>query len=257
MEHKHGQDVVSWTWMISGPAKCGFVEEAILKFMYMDVEPNYATLVIVMSACFSLGAFKFGKVVHGYCLRNLRGRNIILDNAGLVFYLRCGSLVSASVFFDWGTEFRPVDSSLCKYVADLMVNGNVGNALLNMYDKCGEVRMAISVFKGLDSSSHTGLVDQGLIVFSAMKDVYGIVPKTQHYACRVHMYGRAGFLEEAEGFFKEMPTKADGSVWGALLNACRIHGNDNMFERIRDGLLKSRGLSTGTYALSSNMYANQ
>ncbi|CAL9029052.1 unnamed protein product [Prunus brigantina] len=220
MERKYGQDVVSWTSMISGPAKCGFVEEAVLKFMSMDVEPNYATLVIVMSACFSLGAFKFGKVVHGYCLRNLRGRNIILDNAGLDFYLRCGSLVSASylLFFDWGTEFRPVDSSLCKYVADLMVNGNVGNALLNI---------------------HTGLVDQGLIFFNAMKDVYGIAPKTQHYACLVDMYGRAGFLEEAEGFIKEMPTKADGSVWGALLNACRIHGNDKMFERIRDGLLKS------------------
>ncbi|KAI5327774.1 hypothetical protein L3X38_027170 [Prunus dulcis] len=64
MEHKYGQDVVSWTWMISGPAKCGFVEEAVLKFMYMDVEPNYATLVIVMSACFSLGAFKFER---GFC----------------------------------------------------------------------------------------------------------------------------------------------------------------------------------------------
>ncbi|KAH0974237.1 hypothetical protein GBA52_016136 [Prunus armeniaca] len=108
----------------------------------------------------------------------------------------------------------------------------------------------------LSACSHTGPVDQGLIFLNAMKDVYGIVPKTQHYACVVDMYGRAGFLEEAEGFIKEMPTKADGSVWGALLNACWIHGNDKMFERIRDGLLKSRGLSTGTYALLSNMYAN-
>ncbi|KAI5327776.1 hypothetical protein L3X38_027172 [Prunus dulcis] len=70
-----------------------------------------------------------------------------------------------------------------------------------------------------------------------------------------------GFICMAEqGSWKKqrvsLPTKADGSVWGALLNACRIHGNDKMFERIRDGLLKSRGLSTGTYALLSNTYAN-
>ncbi|CAL9018241.1 unnamed protein product [Prunus brigantina] len=352
-------DVVSWTSMISGLAKCGFVEEAILKFMSMDVEPNYATLVIVMSACSSLGAFKFGKAVHGYCLRNLRARNIILDNAVLDFYLRCGSLESARYLFvnmpkrdvySWTSvvggyaqrgfceeavrlfqqmvqrgEAVPNEativnaSSACSsigalslgqwvhnYVSmrpDLMVNGNVGNALINMYVKCGDVGTAISVFKGLDckdiiswstiisgmamnghgvhalqlfslmlvhgippddvtflgllsACSHTGLVDQGLIFFNAMKDVYRIVPKTQHYACLVDMYGRAGFLEEAEGFIKEMPTKADGSVWGALLNACKIHGNEKMFERVRDDLLKSRGVSTGTYALLSNTYAN-
>ncbi|BFG31131.1 hypothetical protein CerSpe_174050 [Prunus speciosa] len=142
-----------------------------------------------------------------------------------------------------------------------MVNGNVGNALLNMYDKCGEVVHGVPpddiTFLGfLSACSHTGLVDQGLIFFNAMKDVYRIVPKTQHYACLVDMHGRAGFLEEAEGFIKEMPTKADSSVSGALLNACRIHGNDKMFDRIRDGLLKSRRLSTGTFALLSNTYTN-
>ncbi|PQP99993.1 hypothetical protein Pyn_01971 [Prunus yedoensis var. nudiflora] len=120
----------------------------------------------------------------------------------------------------WGTEFRPVDSFLCKYVGDLMVNGNVGNALLNMYDKCGEVVHGVPpddiTFLGFyQHAVHTGLVDQGLIFFNAMKDVYRIVPKTQHYACLVDMHGRTGFLEEAEGFIKEMPTIADGSVGSA------------------------------------------
>lgn len=42
---------------------------------------------------------------------------------------------------------------------------------------------------------------------------------------------------------------------GALLNARKIHGNE-MFERIRNGLLKSKGVSIGTHAVLSNTYAD-
>ncbi|KAH7543544.1 hypothetical protein FEM48_Zijuj02G0195200 [Ziziphus jujuba var. spinosa] len=59
-------DVVSWTSIISGLSKCGFEEEAIVKFSSMDVEPNSTTLVSVISACSSLGAFKLGKAIHGF-----------------------------------------------------------------------------------------------------------------------------------------------------------------------------------------------
>ncbi|KAL6195943.1 hypothetical protein ACLB2K_031560 [Fragaria x ananassa] len=52
-----------------------------------------------------------------------------------------------------------------------------------------------------------------------------------------------------------LPMEADGPVWGALLNACKIHGNEEMVERIRDGLRNSAQLSTGTLALLSNAYA--
>ena len=107
----------------------------------------------------------------------------------------------------------------------------------------------------LSASSHVGLVDQGLMIFNAMKYVYRIAPQTQHYACLVDMYGRARFLEEAKSFMKEMPKEADIIVWGALLNGCKIHGNEKMFKRIRTSLLKRRGVSIGTYALVSNTYA--
>ncbi|KAM1701667.1 hypothetical protein ACFXTH_027025 [Malus domestica] len=266
-------DVVSWTSMISGLNKCRFVEEAIVKFMSMDVPPNSTTLVIVMSACLSLGALKFGKSVHGYCMRKLSERNVILDNAVLDFYMRCGSLVggyaqrgfcdeAVKLFQEMvqGEEVEPNEDTIVNVLSacssigalslgqwvnsyisarpDLVLNGILGNALINMYVKYGEV-----------ACSHACLVDQGLMIFNAMKNVYRIAPQTLHYAYLVDMYGRAGFLEEAANFMKEMLTKADGVVWGALLNACKIHGNEKMLKRIRNGLL------IGTYALVSNTYA--
>ncbi|CAL5423856.1 unnamed protein product [Camellia sinensis] len=184
-----------------------------------------------------------------------------------------------------------------------MVDGNVGNALINMYAKCGNMGMAIQVFNmlmykdivswstiisgkamnglgvhalplfslmlihgvplddvtfvGLISAcSHGRMIDQGLMFFKAMTDVYRIEPQVQHYACIVDMYGRAGLLEEAEAFIKKMPVEADGTVWGALLTACRIHGNEEMFGRITPCLPTTKGVSIGTYALLSNTYAS-
>ncbi|CAL2258917.1 unnamed protein product [Prunus armeniaca] len=224
--------------------------------MSMDVEPNYATLVIAMSACFSLGAFKFG---------------IVYSWTGMVGgYAQRGFCEEAARLFQQmvqGGEAEPNEativniSSACSSIGALSLGQWIHpyvmeQQLFSLMLVHGVPPDDVTFLGLLSACSHTGPVDQGLIFLNAMKDVYGIVPKTQHYACVVDMYGRAGFLEEAEGFIKEMPTKADGSVWGALLNACWIHGNDKMFERIRDGLLKSRGLSTGTYALLSNMYAN-
>ncbi|PRQ37789.1 putative pentatricopeptide [Rosa chinensis] len=67
--------------------------------MSMDADPNVTTLVTVLSSCSSLRAFKLGKAVHGHCLRNVHKCNMILDNAMLDFYLRCGSLVAARYLF--------------------------------------------------------------------------------------------------------------------------------------------------------------
>lgn len=352
-------DVVSWTSIISGLSKCGFEEEAIVKFSCMDVKPNSTTLVSVMSACSSLRALKLGKAIHGYSLRGLSESNIILNNVMLDFYVRCGSLASAKYLFvnmtkrdvvSWttmvggyaqrgfseeavrvfkemveGGEAVPNEATIVNVLSacssigalslgqwvhsyintrrDVMVEGNVGNALVNMYVKCGDVGMAIQVFKMLmckdiiswstiisgmamnghgthalqlfslmvvhgvppddvtfigllSACSHAGLVDQGLAFFKAMTNVYGIMPHAQHYACMVDMYGRAGLLEEAEDFIREMPVEAEGPIWGALLNACKIHRDEKMFERIRQCLRDTRGVSIGTFALLSNTYAS-
>ncbi|KAL5831970.1 hypothetical protein ACOSQ4_017324 [Xanthoceras sorbifolium] len=351
-------DVVSWTTFISGLSKCGFFGEAIDMFSAMNVKPNCNTLVSVISACSGLGSLKFGKAIHAYSLRNFHEDNVILDNAVLDFYARCGSPESARYLFvkmprrdvvSWTTmiggyaqrgfceeamrvfqemlqtkETEPNEATIvnvltaCSSISALSlgqsvhsyissrngfsVSNLVGNALINMFVKCGDMGMAIQVFNMLkdkdliswstiisglamngygkqalqlfsvmivhwvrpddiiftgllSACSHGGMVDQGLMIFKAMS-VYKIVPQIQHYACMVDMYGRAGLLEEAEALIREMPCEADGTVWGAPLNACRIHGNEKMFERIKQKLIHMKGVSAGTFALLSNSYAS-
>lgn len=356
-------DVVSWSSLISGFSKCGFFNEAIDLFLDMTVRPNCITLVSVMSACCGLRSLKLGKAVHGYCLRNVDGFNIVWGNAMLDFYVRCGSILAAKYLFvkmpkrdvvSWSIliggyaergyceeairvfqemvkskEAEPNEAtivnalsacssisslSLGQFVhgyintkADLLVSIVVMNSLTNMYVKCGEIGMAIEVFNKikykdaiswstiinglaltglakqalqlfslihvngippdgvtfigvLSACSHGGLVAQGLMVFKAMWRIHKIVPKMEHCACIVDMFGRAGLLEEAEAVIREMcvdgQEKEEGLIWGALLNACRNHGNEEMFDRIKQEVENVRGVRVGTFALLSNTYVS-
>jgi pentatricopeptide repeat protein len=58
-----------------------------------------------------------------------------------------------------------------------------------------------------------------------MKNKHGIDPWLLHYGCMVDLYGRAGRLDDAINFINAMPVEPHEGVWGALLNASRIHKN--------------------------------
>lgn len=47
----------------------------------------------------------------------------------------------------------------------------------------------------------------------------------------------------------------NAAVWGALLGACRIHGNAELGERVGKILLQLEPQNSGRYALLSNIYA--
>ncbi|PHU11627.1 hypothetical protein BC332_18557 [Capsicum chinense] len=72
---------------------------------------------------------------------------------------------------------------------------------------------------------NSGLVEEGRKHFKSMKIEYSIVPGVEPYACTVYLLRRAGQLLEAYEFIENMPIEPDANVSGAMLDACRIHGN--------------------------------
>jgi pentatricopeptide repeat protein len=89
----------------------------------------------------------------------------------------------------------------------------------------------------LSSCSHAGLVDEGMRCYASMTTVHMISAKLEHNICMVDLLGRAGRLEEAENMIKAMPCRPEVAAWGALLGACRIHGNVEMGERVAKRIL--------------------
>ncbi|TKY71693.1 Pentatricopeptide repeat-containing protein [Spatholobus suberectus] len=254
------RDVISWTTLLTGYARGGYCEEAFAVFKRMvlsgEAEPNEATVVTVLTACASTGTLSLGQWVHSYIDSR---HDLVVDgnigNALLNMYVKCGDMKMGFRVFDmivhkdvisWGTV-----------ICGLAMNG-YGKQAVELFSRMlvhGVEPDDVTFIGVLCACSHAGLVNEGVMFFKAMRDCYGIVPQMRHYGCMVDMYGRAGLFEEAEAFLGSMPVEAEGPIWGALLQACKVHGNDKMSEWIR-GHLKGKNVGGGTLALLSNMYAS-
>lgn len=254
------RDVVSWTTLLMGYARGGYCEEAFAVFKRMvlseEAQPNDATIVTVLSACASIGTLSLGQWVHSYIDSR---HDLVVDgnigNALLNMYVKCGDMQMGFRVFDmivhkdvisWGT-----------FICGLAMNGYERNTL-ELFSRMlveGVEPDNVTFIGVLSACSHAGLLNEGVMFFKAMRDFYGIVPQMRHYGCMVDMYGRAGLFEEAEAFLRSMPVEAEGPIWGALLQACKIHRNEKMSEWIR-GHLKGKSVGVGTLALLSNMYAS-
>ena len=77
----------------------------------------------------------------------------------------------------------------------------------------------------------------------------------EHYACMVDLLGRAGCLNEARYFIKDMPLKPSVDVWGSLLGACRVHCNADLAELAAEHIFELAPDNVGYYVLLSNLYA--
>ncbi|KAF9606846.1 hypothetical protein IFM89_029303 [Coptis chinensis] len=77
-----------------------------------------------------------------------------------------------------------------------------------------------------------------------MVQVHKLEPNVKHYGCMVDLLGRAGLLKEAEELIESMPIPPDVATWGALLGACKKHGNTKMAERVGKKLIEVHVISS-------------
>ncbi|KAJ7955976.1 Pentatricopeptide repeat [Quillaja saponaria] len=252
------RNLVSWAVIISGYAQNGRPREALTLFRKMllsNQEPNSAVLVSVLSACSQLGALDHGNWVYSYIQKNGIMIDSILCAALIDMYAKCGNVNLAMQVFCSSKE-RNV-SSYTATISGLAMNGHGEEALLLFEGMKSEGISpdSISFVAVLCACSHMGCVEKGFDYFISMFDDYGIRPELDHYACMVDLLGRAGLLDEAEKFIASMPFAPDNVIWGALLGACRVHGNIEMGQRVGNLLMGSDQNHDGRYVVLANMYA--
>lgn len=72
----------------------------------------------------------------------------------------------------------------------------------------------------------------------------------------VDMHARAGMLEEAYKFVKDMPVEPNAVVWRMLINACRVHGDFNLGLNLVSGLIDVKTEhGPEDHVISSNIFA--
>ncbi|XP_043723600.1 pentatricopeptide repeat-containing protein At5g48910-like [Telopea speciosissima] len=249
---------ISWSAMIDGCIEGGGFKDALMVFHQMQkegIQPRKFVLSSVLAACANVGALDQGRWIDAYIRRNSIRLDAVLGTSLVDMYAKCGRLDLAWEVFE-KMKYKEV-FSWNAMIGGLAIHGRADDAIeLILKMQREKFRPDSITFLGvLNACAHAGLVDEGLSYFTSMKQAYGIEPTVEHYGCAVDLLGRSGHLLEAEDLIKSMPMKPNAAVWGALLGACRIHGNLELGERVGKLLLELEPQNSGRYALLSNIYA--
>ncbi|CAH9136745.1 unnamed protein product [Cuscuta epithymum] len=250
--------LASWNAMISGYTQNGLTERAISLFLEMqklDIHPNPVTITSILSACAQLGALSIGKWVHQLINKESLESNVYVLTSLVDMYAKCGNIEIARQLFDAMLEKNEV-------TWNAMISGygqhGLGCESLMLFEEMlssGVHPTGVTFLSLLYACSHAGLVEEGEKMFYSMVHNHGIKPVSEHYACMVDLFGRAGKLENALNFINGMPVEPGPAEWGALLAACMIHKDTNLASMASDKLFHLDAENVGYYVLLSNIYS--
>eukprot|EP01018_Ginkgo_biloba_P028281 Gb_00409 [translate_table: standard] len=258
-----GRNVVSWNAIIAGYAQNGHSEDALKLFRQMkqkNVLPTHYTFGNVLSACAGLATLELGKQVHahiikaGFQFKSGTDSDVFVGNSLVDMYAKCGSVDNACQAFNNILERDRV--SWNAMIVGYAQNGH-GKEALELFQQMlqsGIMPDHITFIGVLSACSHAGLVDEGHHYFDSMTRDHCITPLSDHYACMIDLLGRAGHLDKAENFINNMPFKPDAIMWGALLGACRIHGDVELGRWAAEHIFELDPQNSGPYVLLSNIY---
>ncbi|KAL5215797.1 hypothetical protein ABZP36_007198 [Zizania latifolia] len=255
------RNVITWNAMLGAYIQHGAEEDGLKMYSAMlsekDVTPDWVTYVTLFRGCADIGANKLGDQIIGHTVK----LGLILDtsvaNVIITMYSKCGRISEAQKLFN-------------------LLNGKKDlvswNAMITGYSQHGMGKQAIKIFddmlsKGakpdyisyvavLSGCSHSGLVQEGKLYFDMMTRVHDISPGLEHFSCMVDLLGRAGHLIEANNLIDKMPMEPTAEVWGALLSACKKHGNNELAELAAKHLFELDSPDSGSYMLLAKIYSD-
>ncbi|XP_073105698.1 pentatricopeptide repeat-containing protein At1g50270-like [Elaeis guineensis] len=256
------EDVALWSSMIEGYVACDRPLDSLVVFQQMrraNVEPNSVTLVSLLSASSHLACPSIGRSVHSYITTNDIKLDVALGTALVNMYAKCGHVEEAFQVFK-SMEERNLQSWTIM-ISGFAVNGHRKEAiaLFSQMEASGLKPDSTLFSIILSACSHLGMVDEGRSYFSKMVDAYNIQPTIEHYGCMVDLFGRAGLVDTAYEFIKNMPIAPNGVILRSFFGACRKNGKitivDGELNRLMKLLLQEEPDLGANYVLAANMSA--
>ncbi|KAK1263167.1 Pentatricopeptide repeat-containing protein [Acorus gramineus] len=230
---------------------------AVLAFDEMrraDVKSDVVTVLELVSACTEIGNLDLVHCVTSYIHRSGFWRSTCIANALTDAYAKLGSISMARAIFE---DIETKDTfSWSAMMNGLGIHGD-GIAAIDVFErmKSEGVEPDEVTFIGLLSAcSHSGLVEEALMLYNSMIEEFDVMPRREHFACMVDLLGRAGRLNDACELVKGLPFRPSPSMLESLLGACRCHGNVELGEEIGRWLVESDGCDAGAYVVLSNVY---
>ncbi|CAA6660025.1 unnamed protein product [Spirodela intermedia] len=249
---------VSWNTVIVGNVQLGFGEDALILFHQMrdaQVPGTQVTYSSALRACASVAAMEQAAQIHGLIAKTFFNDDMIVHNALIDTYAKCGAIDYARKVFDSMKEHDAI--SWNTMISSYSLHGLALEAL-KLFGRMNETKIkpnAMTFIGVLSACTNVGLVDRGLSYFCSMIQGHGIEPSMEHYTCMVKLLGRSGRFDEALRFISEIPVKPNAMVWRALLGTCLVHKNVEVGRVCGKQVLELEPHDESTHVLLSNMYA--
>ncbi|CAL5211215.1 unnamed protein product [Lathyrus oleraceus] len=227
------------------------------KIDYTGKGASSFTYASLLSGAACIGTIGKGEQIHARVVKMGFGTDLSVNNALISMYSKCGNKEAALQVFN-DMEDRNV-ITWTSIINGFAKHGFATKALELFYDmlQTGVKPNDVTYIAVLSACSHVGLIDEAWKHFTSMRNSHGIVPRMEHYACMVDLFGRSGLLSEAIEFINSMPFDADALVWRTFLGSCRVHGNTELGEHAAKMILEQEPHDPATYILLSNLYASE
>uniref|UniRef100_A0A0E0B6C8 Pentacotripeptide-repeat region of PRORP domain-containing protein n=1 Tax=Oryza glumipatula TaxID=40148 RepID=A0A0E0B6C8_9ORYZ len=267
------RNVVSWNSMINGYAQAGNTREACSLFEGMRRQGLLAdefTLVSLLFACSAEGNLEFGKLVHSHLLVRGCRIDLILANALVDMYGKCGDLLMAHTCFDMMPFKNAVSwtSMLCALAKRASIDAARDwfeqipeksiiswNAMISCYVQGGRFHEALDLYNRmkllglapdeftlaavLSACGQLGDLASGKMIHDCIRDNFHN-PGVALFNSLLDMYARCGQVDTAISLFSEMPSKNVIS-WNAIIGALAMHG------RAQDALMFFRSMVSDAF----------
>ncbi|XP_057854815.2 pentatricopeptide repeat-containing protein At2g13600 [Cryptomeria japonica] len=212
------RNVVSWTAMIVGYAQNGFVEKALETFKQMQlagIKPDSTTFASVLPACAKMGALEQGIDIHQSIMEGGFLSDILVGNALVDMYAKCGSINKACELFDRMPQKDAI--SWNAMIAGYAQNGFFEKALETYKQmQLGGVKPDSATFASiLPACAKMGALEQGMDIHqSIMEGFFNSDIRVGN--ALIDMYAKCGSIDKARELFDRMPQR-DAISWNAII----------------------------------------
>ncbi|CAK8531290.1 unnamed protein product [Lathyrus sativus] len=253
------KDLFAWNAIIAGYVQKGLEEDGLETFYGMrqaGLRPDQYTFASVFRACASLALLEPGRQAHGVMMKCQIGDNVVVNSALIDMYFKCSCICDGRLLFDKCLSRNTI--TWTTLISGYGKHGQVAEVLDSYHRMINESFRPnnVTFLAVLVACSHGGLIDEGHKYFQSMIRDYGIVPQAKHYAAMVDLLGRSGNLKEAYEFVLKSPCKEHSVIWGALLGACKIHGDLDLLKIASKKYFEFERSNAGKYVVLANGYAS-
>ncbi|TKY58965.1 Pentatricopeptide repeat-containing protein [Spatholobus suberectus] len=233
------KNTVTWTAIIDGYLKFNLDDEAFKLFqdsVKHGAPANSKMFVCIMNLCGKRVDLELGKQIHARILKS-RWRNLIVDNAVVHFYAKCGNISSAFRTFDcmaerdvicWTTMITACSQQGFGHEALLLLSQMLGDGFFpNEYTICSALKAcgekkALKFGTQLHGAIIKKICKSDVFVGTSLVDMYakcGVMVDSKEVFDRMRIrntatwtsiisgYARNGFGEEAINLFQLMKRK--------------------------------------------------